>query len=427
MRKRKLLLRRESFGGIFADTADSYYRWLTPAQFDEKRRELSSADNGLPVQVFDATERGYPLLEDATASPISLFLELSKRCNSACRHCFAEANAPRWSQPELSFAQIRRILQQFADIGGFKLRFTGGEPTLREDFFDITDWAHDQGMAISLNTNGLFGEECLQDILTRGIADLRISLDGPERINDTIRGAGSFQRVTRTFERLRDYNRTAARPVSATMNVVLMRANVDCIEPMVELAQSLGAQLSFGLLRLTGRASADQMLRPEEVLQAARRVQQMRLNLALPRGAVRINFDVFAEPRTYEGFVPPLFNNSTCQIGASGLSVDAFGRVAPCGYLVSVEEWTGENTAQADLLFLWQNSDVLRRARRVRRNICTGCPHHRIACNGGCPVMAWAAGNGIDGRDPYCVQYVRASTDKEPLSCGTATPCKPTN
>jgi len=86
------------------------------------------------VQIVDVTERGYPLLTDATSSPNSFFWELTKHCIGTCTDCFMDSNSPRWNQAEISFSEIEEIVRQFADLGGYSVRLTGGEPTLRQDF-----------------------------------------------------------------------------------------------------------------------------------------------------------------------------------------------------------------------------------------------------------------------------------------------------
>ncbi len=65
-----------------------------------------------------------------------LDIELTERCNNACLHCYI--NRPSddfWAkQCELSTAEWQEIFRQAANLGALSVRFTGGEPLLREDF-----------------------------------------------------------------------------------------------------------------------------------------------------------------------------------------------------------------------------------------------------------------------------------------------------
>src|SRR5512137_1301434 len=68
-----------------------------------------------------------------------LDIELTERCNNACIHCYInqpEHDAGARSR-EMNTAFIKEILQQSADLGCLTIRFTGGEPLLRNDFTEL--------------------------------------------------------------------------------------------------------------------------------------------------------------------------------------------------------------------------------------------------------------------------------------------------
>ena len=400
-----IILRKEHFGGLLASTLTGEYTPLDAAAYEAKKKQLTcSPQHETVVKLFDPTERGYPLLRDGVSSPVTLYLELTKKCDGSCRHCFADCGSSAPSEGESSLVDIRALVAAFADIGGFYVRLTGGEPTIREDFPTIIDCVHSQGLRLGINTNGMFGPDVLDGILSRGVKDIRISLDGPESVNDAIRGTDSFRRATCTLSRIAEFNRTGTEPVQLTINVVLMKSNLCGLEEMIEMARSYGAKISFGLLRLTGRATKEEMLSPTEVVSAARRVQSSRERLRLSGGSVRINYDVFRKDASTEHRPFP-FDNSRCPM-VVGISVDAFGRVFPCGYMMNMEEWAGEDCRDRDLLDLWHHSPVLLRARQVTRSACRNCRFYMLRCNGGCPCMAYQCEGDIHGRDPYCVRDV---------------------
>ncbi|MBM2834471.1 MAG: Radical domain protein [Candidatus Brocadiaceae bacterium] len=409
----KLILKKESFGGIFIDKKPGRMQILRPDEYENKKDELLKlADKSSNIQVIDVTEMGYPLLTDATSSPNSIFWELTKRCNGTCTDCFMDSNSPKWDKKEVSFAEIADIVRQFVNLGGHSVRLTGGEPTLRADFFDIVDLLSENGIEVGLNTNGMFNEQKLEQILSRGIKDIRISLDGPAEVNDRIRWPGNYKGALRTIESIFDYNKTATNPTKPTINVVLMRSTMPHMEYMIGLARRYGFKLSFGLMRLSGRAKTREMLSPEEVVQAARKVQQMRELLGLKKGAIRINYDIFCDgaPDGKEsersGYAPYPFDNSRCLLGCTGLNLDAYARIAPCGYFVNAEEMNSEDMRGKNLLEVWHNSPLLKMLRGLTRKGCSGCGYYKVTCNGGCPAMAYFVDGDINGKDPYCVKDV---------------------
>jgi radical SAM protein with 4Fe4S-binding SPASM domain len=412
MERETILLRREDFGGILASTRTGQYTPLDRAAYEAMRKELSHRrGDQAEVRLFDPTERGYPLLPDAVSAPLSLYLELTKNCNAACRHCFVACDSSRTSRSEMSLAEIRALVTAFAQVGGFNVRLTGGEPTTRKDLLAIIDSVRAEGLRLGLNTNGLLDRPVLDGLLSHGVRDIRLSLDGPEPVNDAIRGRGSFARAVATLNRIVEFNRTAAEPVQLTINVVLMRSNLPVLEDMIAMARECQSQISFGLLRLSGRAGKEEMLAPAEVASAAQRVQKTREKLGLPAGAVRINYDVFGKGVRLEHRPCP-FDNSRCPMGI-GLAIDAFGRVAPCGYMVNTQAWLGEDSRGKDLLDLWHHASVLVRARQVTRRGCQGCRFYLSRCNGGCPYMAYQFGGDSNGRDPYCIREVSLPAEEE--------------
>ncbi len=416
MQRKKLILRKESFGGLFVDTSTGESIFLSPGQYVQKKLDLLSArSTGDWVKFVDLTEKGYSLPQNATSSPRAMFFEITKKCNGSCVECFMDSNAKKWPKKEATLNEIKDILTQFSESGGDYIRLTGGEPTTRTDFFNIVEFIHKQGVRIGLNTNGLFGKEMLDRILATGINDIRVSLDGPEKLNDQIRGQGTYEKIIRTLTGISEYNKKSDTPVQLTINMVLMKTNKIFIEEMFNLAQKYNALISLGLLRPTGRARKEDMLTPEEIVVAAKKVQELRARAGLPKYKARINFDIFCEGaaenkgRVLGKYSPFPFDNSKCPLGSSGMTLDAFARLVPCGYFVNLERWIGEDVRGKDLLEIWYNSDILNQARNVTRACCKGCKYHIVKCNGGCPVMAYVFDGDLDGHDPYCVKDVNVS------------------
>jgi len=86
---------------------------------------------------------------------ISFSLELTARCNNNCRHCYINlpGNDKRAKEKELSFAEIRKIIDQAVSLGAFWCLVTGGEPFLREDFLDIYLYLKKKGLLVSVFSN----------------------------------------------------------------------------------------------------------------------------------------------------------------------------------------------------------------------------------------------------------------------------------
>lgn len=90
-------------------------------------------------------------------SLISFDLELTARCNNNCRHCYINlpANNKEAKEKELSLAEIKRIIDQAVSLGVLWCLVTGGEPLLREDFFEIYLYLKKKGLLVSVFTNAI--------------------------------------------------------------------------------------------------------------------------------------------------------------------------------------------------------------------------------------------------------------------------------
>ena len=88
-------------------------------------------------------------------------IELTERCNYSCIHCYINKpeNSSNLQAREMSTAFIKDVLRQSADLGCLSVRFTGGEPLLREDFIELYVFTRRLGMSVTLFTNGSLIDE----------------------------------------------------------------------------------------------------------------------------------------------------------------------------------------------------------------------------------------------------------------------------
>ena len=96
----------------------------------------------------------------------SLDMELTERCNNDCVHC--SINLPSDDQHarrrEMTTEQVKDILKQAAGLGCMLVRFTGGEPLLRQDFRELYIYARRLGIKVLLFTNARLINERLVDL-----------------------------------------------------------------------------------------------------------------------------------------------------------------------------------------------------------------------------------------------------------------------
>ena len=118
---------------------------------------------------------------------------VTRRCNLKCLHCYARATAGP-AQDELSHQAALDLLRDLKDFGAPVVLFSGGEPLLRPDLFELVDRAVAHGMRAVISTNGtLISRDLAWRLKDLGLSYVGISLDGAAAVHDRFRGeSGSF-------------------------------------------------------------------------------------------------------------------------------------------------------------------------------------------------------------------------------------------
>jgi cyclic pyranopterin phosphate synthase len=120
-----------------------------------------------------------------------LRISLTDACNLRCVYCMPEQMTFRPRDELLSDAELRRLITIFADTGFRKIRFTGGEPTLRSSLVDLVRHAHaTPGIdSVGLTTNGVLLAGLAAPLHAAGLRSVNLSLDTLD--------ADKFRRITR--------------------------------------------------------------------------------------------------------------------------------------------------------------------------------------------------------------------------------------
>lgn len=118
----------------------------------------------------------------------------TRTCNLKCVHCYMDSDNRKY-QGEMNTEEAKRFIDDLAEFKVPVLLFSGGEPLIRPDFFELAEYARDKGIRPTLSTNGtLITRGVAQRIKDIGVGYVGISLDGLREVNDTFRGrAGAFQ------------------------------------------------------------------------------------------------------------------------------------------------------------------------------------------------------------------------------------------
>ena len=199
---------------------------------------------------------------DFDLAPFTIAWEVTRACAFACVHC--RANAQHQRDPrELNSDEALRLVDRIKDFGNPILIFTGGDPMMRRDLFDLISYATQKGLRCSLTptATALPTLERLEKAKQAGIRRIALSLDAPTAVvHDTFRQVpGSWERTMNIL-----HNAQAA-GISAQVNTTVSAFNVNLLPEMVPFIQEVNAvQWSLFFLVPTGRAQTEWMISPEE-------------------------------------------------------------------------------------------------------------------------------------------------------------------
>ena len=323
------------------------------------------------------------------SAPLTFNWTLSYRCNFACEHCYSRDE----KCPELNTSDIKRIVDVLVEQQVPFINFGGGEPLIREDLYEVAEYASSRGLNVSMNTNGwLLDEAAAQRLKDAGFKSVGVSLDSFDpALHDTFRNMpGSYERALRGLDALR------AVGLKSTMSSVISRINFRAFRELLDLARHHGVgQVYLHNFKCSGRGfknREDLDLSPGEwqafYLEALAVKQQS--------DDLKISFDdpVIASLPEYQE--KTMVKGSSC--GKLSLHLRPNGDITPCGFIPVVVG----NILNDDFEKVWFDSPVLKAMRaKEATGKCSGCSAFDDR-QGGCTARAFATTGDFNQPDPHC-------------------------
>ena len=285
--------------------------------------------------------------------PWDIGLRITWRCNLRCRMCDI------WNvrgKEEMETDEILRIADEMKDWGVEYFVLTGGEPLLRDDIFQIIEYATRKGIHVCMTTNGvLITREMADRLVDAGLHSVDVSIDGLEAVTDAIRGRpGSFRKADEALDHLSRH-----RGLEVWVASVMMDANLEDLVPLATRSADRGIPIKFQPVvawDLTPRepnlrARSSPLWVPEERLPLLDRVVGDLIEFKKTRGTVNNPVGMLRAFKTY--FRGDF--NETCIKGVS-MALDSNGDLLPCWYWSPVgnvrgrslrEVWDSRELAQA--------------------------------------------------------------------------------
>ena len=120
-------------------------------------------------------------------------------CDSNCVHCISAGKAA--VPGEIDTATAKKMVDQVSAFGATFFGITGGQPFLRKDLFEVLEYAAKLGLSTSIITDGrLMDKEAFENIV-KTQTKISVSIDGAQKTNDAIRGAGAYDAAVSAIEK----------------------------------------------------------------------------------------------------------------------------------------------------------------------------------------------------------------------------------
>jgi len=323
-------------------------------------------------------------------SPLNVKFEVTNNCNCKCLHCFNDSGVD--VKAELSTKQIFHVLNQLAEENVFAIHFTGGEPFIRRDIYELLGHAIDLGFSVSFTSNGSLINMSSAKFFSKNDIEAEISLDSIIPFeHDTFRGRpGLCKKVLKSIKLLNENGTkisiaTTVSKINANSIERLIDYLVKCNIPTITISECLpvgrGAMNSNALL-----------LSFEEKRKLIRTLER---KITEYTGIIEIDYTL-----SFDFIIDAKRPERGCNAGISTCAISSEGLVKPCPFFPA-----DENDSLLNKKFneIWHGSKLLSKFRNgwiIEE--CVHCKYWLTKCIGGCRAVPFIEGRGFYGAYRSC-------------------------
>lgn len=312
-----------------------------------------------------------------------LDLHVTNRCTTNCAYCCFSSN--RKELPELTGNEFKSVIRDAVELGCRHVHFTGGEPLIRDDIFELIRYSKQLNLGIRLQTNGmLLSKQIATKLVQSGLSSIMISLDSDRFIeHDKLRGKGTWNAAVEAIKNAINVG------LSVRVNSVLTTENCSRIHKTISFVKDMGVKKysafyfspigcgskikniwiePFQYMKYWNKLTAE--------LQSDIAISEM--DIVIEKGyatwneAALINVDGFTG---CGGGCNHAYNNRDYLI------VRCDGNIYPC--IMSIDNDALGNVKEISLKEIHSNSVLWDKMLPSKDAFCNGCEHYKL-CGEGC-------------------------------------------
>lgn len=263
-------------------------------------------------------------------------IAVTENCNLSCVHCYVD----KTGELQLSFQEIKRIIDQLAQAGCFFITFTGGEPFLRKDFLDIIKYARDKEFSVDILSNGnLITASIAKKLAEMNISRVQISIySAIPKVHDSVtRINGSFEKSKKAIKFLHNNK------IKVHIACLIMSLNFPTYKTVKSLVKKMSVTWSISYpVRARHSGEKDTY---------ALRIRKEQLKKLLLENKKQLCQRFLKEK-----------NEPVCHAGSAICFISANGNLNPC---ILFPLKLG-NLKKEKLSDIWKNSNILKKFRKVK-------------------------------------------------------------
>jgi Fe-coproporphyrin III synthase len=346
------------------------------------------------------------------ATPLVVW-NTTNRCNLSCKHCYIDAEDRAYAG-ELTTAEAKAFIDDLAQIKVPVLLFSGGEPLMRNDLFELGAYAQERGIRPVISTNGtLITPEVAKRIHDTGFQYVGISVDGNEDVHDHFRGRKGAFAVT-----LAGIRNSLAAGNKTGLRFTVNKLNYHTLPDILDIIEKEGIP-RFCMYHLVYSGRGKEMAELDTTLEQKRETIEFLIEKTLDFHRRGVEVEILTTDNHADGiYIMQYFErhqpervdevkqllemHGGCSAGQKMANVDPLGNVHACQF------WghkTLGNVREKTFSEIWQKTQDefllnLRKKESLVEGRCGQCRYKNLCA--GCRIRAEATSGNLWGEDPAC-------------------------
>jgi len=312
--------------------------------------------------------------------PLRIQWRITRMCNLNCKHCYLKEKNRK--NDELSKQEIIKIAKKIVKSKIFEVLITGGEPTIKEEIVEVLEILG-KSCSLTIFTNAL-DKNSLKKILPvlkkyKKNIRINVSLDGPEKIHDSIRGKGTFKKTFENIKMLSD------KGIEVIINTVLTKNLQPHLSHFIEDVRYSGVEaIQFSKFYPLGEGKnhPNLMLSPLEFKEILKKLMLISEKILNPRIVFDHTFCFLLGEEKSE------IKTRKCSGGVSKMVIESNGDIYSC-QLLPLPEFKMGNILKKSIKEAWDSKNRLKFVEDFFPEECKNCSMNKY-CTSGCKATSYS-------------------------------------